>query len=1187
MDNIFSLEDFIPVYPKQDDLDVQYKFGVKKEFLDVSAQMFEPIPKPGELFKHQEAFKRYMLTNDRILNIQSVGTGKTCAMISVAEHYTNDPNYNNDVYILVRGPALVSEFKRQIACDCTNRTYLTPEVTDSNKDEASRLMSLTRSLKKRYQIMTYGQFTKEVFNNTRLDEENLINQYSGCIFLIDEAHYLIEKNESKQVKEETNEELEIDPASNDDKDKEQQYKVLWKLFHTVKRSKVILATATPMVNDVNEISKIMNLLLPEDKQMPLKWNYDKVSIEQLEPFFRGRVSYVKADDTGAVVEYEGVKMGRSYEMEFPEEEQNIPFKCMIRDKDGNIISEPEAPKVKTVRKVYESQSDIFPLVMSNFQKTGYEKAIQEDNTFRPKTKQASCFVFPDGSFGGEFTKANLKQGAGKYIKATGSETYELTESFKKEVKDNLAKYSCKYEFIINNELLASQRREKGEIVGTSFCYTDLKTGGGAIMLGKVMEEYGFEQFNESNSVFNISRGGNKDFCSKSASSMQDRVIRSSFPKKLRYAILGTNISEEKRKFIFELFNSPENANGDYIQMMIGTKASREGINVFSVLRGYLLTPEWHPSGMHQALARFIRVTSHVSILKLVKDKMASEGLDPALAKVVIRVYKLAALFSEKELDTNIVIKEGDNDLKNYTKSADLDIYTIVEKKDISIKRMMHILKRCALDCPIHHKRNTGGNLKDGSDKCDYDKCNYTCYPSRLTDNISESDRDYTTFDILYSQDKLVKECRDEIARILSKRNSISFNELFEHPSLKSVYKKKYIIMAIDKIIKDRYYIRNKFGFISFINTDGNTLFSQSEFPVYDNVYDSSGSATLNVYKNMLFGYTKQNFENIIAWYSKGDDKDIFERIESIADPMGNDYQMFSELFDKLSKSFQRDRLEKAINDYIDSKRIDVSDAIISKFQNYIYYTTEPYTDIANIQRYLETTEFRRGRNKKVTDCPKIDESLIGGFKGPEKNGTLVYLHRFEVSEADTTSFKANSQFYNTDKIRILKPEESMEWRDVLPYECQSYKNIIRMKIEEAFKPLVDNFDYFGTILSDKKFRIIKSENFSLDVNDKRSTSKGTECISFGHKYDLIEILLSGSYMPEDVDDQILPVKTKGELIDYLIKIYNVNKTKEELTKYSMKELEFIVKWFLSTYTKTDICEQVKTMFYEQGRVYVE
>ena len=128
----FKLEDFIPTYPEQDDPDLQYKIGVKKEFLDVSALTSEGLykPKPGELYMHQKAFKRYMMDQDRILNIQSVGTGKTCAMITIAEQFKNDPNFNGKVYIILRGPSLQQEIKKQIACDCTDKTYLTERTEE-------------------------------------------------------------------------------------------------------------------------------------------------------------------------------------------------------------------------------------------------------------------------------------------------------------------------------------------------------------------------------------------------------------------------------------------------------------------------------------------------------------------------------------------------------------------------------------------------------------------------------------------------------------------------------------------------------------------------------------------------------------------------------------------------------------------------------------------------------------------------------------------------------------------------------------------------------------------------------------------------------------------------------------------------------------------------------------------------
>ena len=85
----------------------------------------------------------------------------------------------------------------------------------------------------------------------------------------------------------------------------------------MKRSKIILGTATPMINDVNEIAPLMNLLLPADQQMPTNWNYENVSLDQLEPFFRGKVSYVRGLDTGAQVIYEGSKMNKSYTIQIP------------------------------------------------------------------------------------------------------------------------------------------------------------------------------------------------------------------------------------------------------------------------------------------------------------------------------------------------------------------------------------------------------------------------------------------------------------------------------------------------------------------------------------------------------------------------------------------------------------------------------------------------------------------------------------------------------------------------------------------------------------------------------------------------------------------------------------------------------------------------------------------------------
>ena len=247
----FSFDEFIPVYPRQDDPNLQYNINTKKEFLDVAGEPRERRPTPGQLYKHQEAFRRYMIHSDRMLNIQSVGTGKTCAMVSIAEYYKKYKDIENikKVYILVSGPSIEEEIKRQIACDCTLKDYLNEQVMDSTKQGIYRQKALTRSINQWYKIMTYGKMAKEVIK-LGLNAENIDRVYSGSLFLVDEAHYLNDKRSNKQFKEESGEDMDIDPTSPDNTTLEEQYQVLWKLFHSVKRSKIILSTATPMVNDV-------------------------------------------------------------------------------------------------------------------------------------------------------------------------------------------------------------------------------------------------------------------------------------------------------------------------------------------------------------------------------------------------------------------------------------------------------------------------------------------------------------------------------------------------------------------------------------------------------------------------------------------------------------------------------------------------------------------------------------------------------------------------------------------------------------------------------------------------------------------------------------------------------------------------------------------------------------------------
>lgn len=1161
----YNLEDFIPVYPKQDDPDIQYKIGIKKEFLEVQGISSEPIPKPGKLFRHQKAFLRYMLQMDRMLNIQETGTGKTCAIVAIAEFFKKNKDYKR-AYILESGKSNIQEFKKQIANSCTTGEYLTEKVEDITATQTARQGALTREINKYYSVMSYGAFAKEVAANG-LNQEEIDRKYSGCIFFIDEAHNLNSDPEMKDIVEETG-----DPVDMEDKDsesrKEKTYNILWELFHKVKRSKIILGTATPMLNEVDEFPKLMNLILPVDMQMPLKWDYNKVSLTQLEPFLRGRVSYVRALETGIDPEYQGKFMNYEYKMIFAEPIQDIPFLCTVKDENGNIISEPKQPNtVKTFEKNYKSQNRVYPLVMSDFQFKGYLNSLYTDETSKSKKgsfhlyeRNASCMVFPDGDFNlGDFTR-NLNESAAKYLtpsKKSGEFEFTkgLTNFIRKDNIDDLQKYSTKYHFILKNELEAAYRRSQGEIVGNAFIYSELVTQNGAIILGKLLEYYGFEKYNRSSSAFVSTKSG--------------KIIDSNLTKKLRYGILTSDMDDSSRSSLLELVNSKNNLNGEYCQVLIGTPASRDGINVFSVLRGYLLLAGWHPSGTHQALSRFIRSNSHEYIKEALAEKR--RDVDASIIQPTIKVYKLAAIESMNEFSAKKIVKQ-DNKTKitdNGTISTvDLNLYSLCDRKEIEISRMMRFLKQCAFDCSIHYMRNVRMTDQNGSRQCDYDDCMYHCFTSEMTNFVKDEDIDFTTYDILYSQE-IIEDCRDVIVDEMRTRSSITIEELYNLPSM-NFYKNKFINMAIDMILKERKMIRNSFGFKVYINSDGVNLFTQAEMPTFSQRKDY---VSMSLYKNMMFGIKSNNIEKIISILSVNEDR-ILERIQGLTDIFHRNYEEFSRLVDELTYKRRLEILEESITNKIEN---DFTLAVKRKFSHYIFSVNEPIEDIENVKIYLNTSNERRGRNRKETKCPKVNIPM----KGENKDGELIFLH-------DYSEF--NNQLFNaSDNIRIFKSSEQEYWRDAYDYECQAYKNLINKVRQEKISEVIKKFPQIGTILEDKKFRIIDTDKLNFESTDKRGISQGLECNSYNPKINLIEILIRSRYTPQEISSVEIPenMRKREDFENFLI--YGTNKSAksvEELSRFTLDDLKLITKWVLSNLAKDKICVYVKELFIKENRMYI-
>ena len=215
-------------------------------------------------------------------------------------------------------------------------------MVQKSKTIESRKSNTTREIKKWYSIKTYLKFANKLAEpvyeeyttakgrkkkriigiKEKLTNAEIMRRYSNCIFFVDEVHNLHVNPEDVRVprggRRRPPTPAVIPEEEDPDADVEAKnttrftYDQLWRLFHHIERSKVILASATPMVNEVSEVGSIMNLILPSNFQIPDNFNYNTATLAEMEPYFRNRISYVRARDSGAIPEEMGIPLNVEY-----------------------------------------------------------------------------------------------------------------------------------------------------------------------------------------------------------------------------------------------------------------------------------------------------------------------------------------------------------------------------------------------------------------------------------------------------------------------------------------------------------------------------------------------------------------------------------------------------------------------------------------------------------------------------------------------------------------------------------------------------------------------------------------------------------------------------------------------------------------------------------------------------------
>ena len=1105
----YYIHDFIENYEDHYDEDIQWKTSCRNEFLELRGFKRENPPEVGKFFKHQDLFFRYGRFHDRMLNIHETGTGKTGSIINLTEYLRkNEPERVKRVYVLEPGPPTVEDFKDQLIKLSSDESY--KRLLDIEEEKTYK-NNMTRMINKNYEITTYQRFVKDNITTQEINE-----YYDDCIFFLDEAHKL--RNLS-----------DVSGSKLTDDQINKIYNYLWKVVHTAKRIKVVVATATPMINEINDFVPLVNLLLPMKMQFPnIKETafYENLSLSQVEPYFRGMITYVRFLDTGIKINNKGEVAEKYYHsVTYPKESKSKPVFPVVKEIiNEKIVVTPETqkyeklrsqPKNELVVKKIPSQIVIYPLVMKSIQLKVAEKVQKKKNdSFYREARQSSVFVFPNEEYGrkgfqtyvgkdefGDFRFKDKIFQKGKQIPSLNQfiDPNKLDNTFR-----NLSQLSCKFTEYIQREM----KRSEMERPGNSFCYLELVEGSGVVLLSLILEKLGFENF-KSNDPTIIDSRRNK--------------VRENFPKKKRFALL-TGKTNNLRNTL-KVFNHPDNMDGNYIQMIIASEMARDGINLHNVVRGYIMAPGWHESGMHQALSRFIRATSHED-LKI--RHLLEKGSKTTNYRVGVDIYRMAAIKPGEVLETD---KEFSIDLKNYISA---------ERKDINNKRILRYMKQCAFDAYLNYDRNVRESDVAFSKETDYGPKYLEIWKARgkpgntkregiaLNQGPNREDIVYNTYNIYYSDEKK-NMIKNLILSLQRDSNLISIQDIIQTVRQKIKNANLYTIYnTIIELVAEReknYNINQTIPL--YTKLLGNQLFLENE-----QIFESIGK--LNTEDNYIFNAEDENKIEVDV-----DDSVmiLYKKLENFTKSQIIDYYMSEQNYIEFKFLLEDVLIRKSRGE--DSQFIRNFSEL---FSNYFMFIKIPENWLQAAKNSLTDVGDRKQGRKRT-------EGSLAGFKtldldkvkpGYSQKGTFIHFYR----ESDKTGFSITSILEGKiRKIRILEDDHFRDTDDIEQFVYTHAFDKFYEKLLEHFK----KFPYYGSYIyrgGEQIEDVIKRKReFFRIIDTSNPRNKGRVCSSLDAK-----------------------------MIQEIIK--SIDKKK----KYK--------KYYTGKINKNEVCDNIKTIFKEKGLLFI-
>lgn len=1104
-----ELTDLFPYYPDQDTPDISGILDTYEEFIQLKEDTDKLTISNQDYFSSQKIVRRLIRYFPVLLLFHDTGTGKTCASSWPADEALRDPESGiNGVIVLTKNTTLESEYRRELAEKCTQGRYITERVREAQTTELRN-----RRIKRELESSGYEFYTFERFANLveKMSDLEISRRFSRKFFIMDEMH-LLRVNPNKIGEEVTGEENRTNLRT---------IGQIERVFKLAEWIKLIGMTATPMINSVNDIGTIYNLALLAAKREPFPNDTDFATItaEQLEDRLRGMISVVRSLDTGVdvVSDFEGAEY--------------------IEDRVNGI----------------DVGTWIYPSVMTGQQVIGYLTSLNNRTAVYQNERQASIAVMPDGTFG----KSNFSRFVDNPDKnARPNSQLRSVLGNEEALHDHMVKL-WRILMIELAQLQAYQRQERTVegLPGKAWIYSDYTWV--PVLLGMILKEYGFEEYTGSSSIVVQTPLG--------------KVPAPRLEKRPRFALITGQQTRNQIDNIKDLYNTPQNLDGEYLQIIIGSPKARVGINLLETIRIHAIGPSWNEAVANQSKGRAIRELGNQLGLRRLRERTGNPK-----ARLTIHLYQHAARL-EPDIDEFEV---------------DVYVYLLSKSKEIPIREMRIKYSSISVDCHINYNRNTDGSGPEGQ------AVRYRCF-----DPVPPGYSD-TNFIALYSDpdiNRYITMWKNIFLRYFVFERNQPFQDIFRLSSDDQTFSPILVSMALAKMIDEKIPITDRFGYRAYVQQKGNQIFTQRNYP------SDKIDSTTTYYSERIFGRVQFKLQDIINNIENSYQSDRLSELRKFNVNTDIGYAQLQETLLSMDLSGRADILESVVSDYVTkvsrecsiflsndlsgcSKRFEFDEAVLSVMEPFVFWTYDPQTIITQVQD--EGKKSRRGRPTKSGNLSTQQKNYLRSIELPT-SGNIIYFHTIYAHPPKTTKYGSIAKKFNfVGPIRLLTVSQSGEgggkivnnWRQANDIEVKVYQEIYRRELRSRLEPYEDEFNsFFGIRDSSTGEFIIRDRQLENPeaVEDRRKIRTGRSCRDWNIP-DLISMMSRLGVPPPKLskaDQQIVDETSVDDKREVL------QDEGIDVSRMSDSEVTYQYSWYLSQDKgKESICQNIESIMSSQNRI---